>query len=111
MKNVFVPRMSAVFKKRDDLVHDDLEQSREMAATTQSLKKKYGDEIEDEKKQARQKREEQVQKLEQLRSEEIARTRKELLEKMKKLEQSRLFEMNVDKCFQDILLGGHNNVE
>jgi F-type H+-transporting ATPase subunit b len=106
MKNVFVPRISSVFKRRDGLVRDDLEQSRENAATTQSLKKKYNDEIEDKKKQARQVREEQIQKLEQLRDEGIAKTRGELLEKMKNLEQSKLFEVNIEERFQDILLGG-----
>jgi F0F1-type ATP synthase membrane subunit b/b' len=110
MKHVFIPRMTAVFAKRESIVSDDLEQSRKMAATSQSLKKKYNDEVEDKKMQARQIREEEIQKLELLRSEEIAKIRGELLEKMKKLEKSKLFEAHIDDRFQDILLGTRGSV-
>jgi F-type H+-transporting ATPase subunit b len=111
MKNVFIPRMATIFKERETLVTGDLEQSREMLATTQSLKKKYEEDIEDNKKLARQAREEQLRKLECLRDEEIAKTQAKLLEKMRALEGSRLFQMEVKTRFQDILLKGSNSAQ
>lgn len=104
VKHVFVPRMGAVLELRDKKIYGDLERTKEIKEIVQQLRKECTAKINENKLNACQQKELQVQEFETLRASRAAQITRAFTRKRTQLEKETRLPVPSAPNFVDLLL-------
>lgn len=108
IKNVFLPRITAILEARDRRIQGDKERALEARARAKQLKQDYEEKILENRMEVRHQVEKGLQELRQVREERFSELQKEFIERCTSLEKKKFFEVSVEQDFVSILLRKKN---